>query len=63
MYLHRFIENDLLKWKNESNKVLILSGARQIGKTTVLKHFGEENYTNVVYLDVSKPFCTSAIQI
>lgn len=62
MYLHRFIENDLLKWKNESNKVLILSGARQVGKTTVLKHFSEENYTNVVYLDASKPLGKSLEQ-
>lgn len=62
MYLNRFIEKDLLKWKNESNKVLLLSGARQTGKTTVLRHFADEHFENVIYIDVSKPLGKSLEQ-
>ena len=42
----------LLGWKGQSKrKPLILMGARQVGKTFVLKKFGEQEYENTVYLD------------
>ena len=45
--LKRFILDELIKWKNSKyRKPLILKGARQIGKTYILKQFGEENYEN-----------------
>lgn len=35
----------LLDWKkSKQRKPLILKGARQVGKTYILKQFGKENY-------------------
>jgi predicted AAA+ superfamily ATPase len=43
---------DLRSWKKQpKRKPLILMGARQVGKTFVLKKFGAEEYTNTVYLN------------
>jgi len=43
---------NLLAWKKEpKRKPLILMGARQVGKTFVLKKFGEQEYTTTVYLN------------
>ncbi len=42
----------LIKWKNKKDrKPLILKGARQVGKTYILRQFGEENYTGVAYFN------------
>lgn len=42
----------LVAWKKQvKRKPLILMGARQVGKTFVLKKFGEQEYENVVYLN------------
>ena len=50
--LKRFILNELIKWKQSKyRKPLILKGARQVGKTYILKQFGEENYENVAYFN------------
>ena len=50
--MYRKIMEDLLKWKNDKyRKPLILRGARQVGKTYILKHFGEENYEGVAYFN------------
>ncbi len=44
--------NNLRAWKKEpKRKPLLLMGARQVGKTFVLKKFGEEEYANTVYLN------------
>lgn len=50
--MKRFIMNNLIKWKNSSSrKPLILKGARQVGKTYILKEFGNLNYENVAYFN------------
>ena len=50
--MKRFIINELVKWKKSKyRKPLILKGARQIGKTYILKQFGEENYEGVAYFN------------
>ena len=50
--MERFITEKLLKWKNSKDrKPLILKGARQVGKTYILKEFGEKNYDNVAYFN------------
>lgn len=42
----------LSAWKRQSKrKPLVLMGARQVGKTFVLKKFGEAEYVNTVYLN------------
>ncbi len=46
--MERLILNDLLRWKESKNrKPLILRGARQVGKTWVLKEFGKRHYKNI----------------
>ncbi len=50
--MERKIMKKLIEWKNGHNrKPLILRGARQVGKTYILKQFGEENYNNVAYFN------------
>lgn len=44
--------SDLIEWKNSKNrKPLILKGARQVGKTYILKEFGNKYYNNVAYFN------------
>ncbi|MBO4806843.1 MAG: ATP-binding protein [Paludibacteraceae bacterium] len=48
--MERLIMNKLIEWKGKKNrKPLILNGARQVGKTWLLKEFGKRNYENVAY--------------
>ena len=50
--MKRFITEKLIKWKNSKDrKPLILKGARQVGKTYILKEFGRNNYDNVAYFN------------
>ncbi|MBQ3061669.1 MAG: ATP-binding protein [Lachnospiraceae bacterium] len=50
--MKRKATESLLKWKNdEERKPLILKGARQVGKTWLMKAFGETNYNNFVYFN------------
>ena len=43
MYIKRHIDDYLLEWKNSiDRKPLLLRGARQVGKTTAIKHLGEQ---------------------
>jgi Predicted ATPase (AAA+ superfamily) len=50
--MKRTVMNRLLAWKSQSKrKPLILMGARQVGKTFVLKRFGEQEYANIVYVN------------
>ena len=42
----------LAEWKSSSRrKPLVLKGARQVGKTWILKEFGKQNYENVAYFN------------
>ena len=50
--MKRFIMDKLIEWKNStSRKPLILRGARQVGKTYILKQFGNENYQDIAYFN------------
>lgn len=49
--MRRKILDQLRFWKEKDNrKPLILWGARQVGKTWALRKFGEECFSNVVYI-------------
>ena len=53
--MERLIYNDLLYWKKrEDRKPLILLGARQVGKTYILKEFGKKEFDNLVYVNCNK---------
>lgn len=50
--LHRKILDKLISWKNQENKkALCIFGARQIGKTTVVRYFGQQEYSCFVELN------------
>lgn len=50
--MERSIYSSLKKWKNSpTRKPLILQGARQVGKTYILKEFGTREYSEVVYIN------------
>lgn len=50
--MRRFILDELINWKKSKyRKPLILKGARQIGKTYILKEFGEKEYEGVAYFN------------
>jgi hypothetical protein len=50
--MKRDIYKELLNWKDsELRKPLILRGARQVGKTYILKEFAKNEYENFVYLN------------
>lgn len=55
--MKRKILEKLIEWKNSADrKPLILEGARQVGKTYLLKEiFGKENYESVLYLNLQNP--------
>jgi predicted AAA+ superfamily ATPase len=50
--MERKFTAQLLKWKNSASRMpLIVTGARQVGKTYSLLEFGKEHYQNVVYFN------------
>lgn len=50
--MYRKAIEDLHKWKNKENKKpLIIRGARQVGKTWLMKEFGNIAYTDTVYIN------------
>lgn len=51
---NRKIEKNLLEWKNKSNRrPLILRGARQTGKTTIVRKFAKQ-FSNFIELNLEK---------
>ena len=50
--MEREIMKDLLKWRERSDrKPLVLLGARQVGKTYILKEFGKRYYEQTAYIN------------
>ena len=50
--MYRKIIKNLIEWKKDINrKPLILRGARQVGKTYIIKQFGKENYEGIAYFN------------
>jgi predicted AAA+ superfamily ATPase len=50
--MNRKISEKLISWKNsKTRKPLILYGARQVGKTYILKNFGATQFRKVFYLN------------
>ena len=51
--MYRYKIEDLKKWKNSKDrKPLILRGARQVGKTWLMKEFGENEYEKCAYINL-----------
>ena len=53
--MKRSIYSQLVKWKESPDrKPLMLYGARQVGKTYILKEFGRNEFDNLVYVNCYK---------
>ncbi len=49
--MERILMKDLLAWKEKKNrKPLVIHGARQVGKTWLMKEFGRRYFENCVYI-------------
>lgn len=52
MYMYRIAIEKLLKWKQSKHrKPLIIEGARQVGKTWLMKEFGRQAYADTIYIN------------
>ncbi len=50
--MKRKLYNELLEWKNRDEHLpILLRGARQVGKSYLVEHFGKEHFENVVVAD------------
>ena len=50
--MYRQAIKQLEEWKNTKDRMpLIIRGARQVGKTWLMKEFGKNNYKNVAYIN------------
>lgn len=50
--MKRILMDELVKWKSSKNRLpLILKGARQVGKTWLLKEFGKTAFEDVLYIN------------
>ncbi len=55
MYISRTIIDSLIQWKSSKNrKPLLLQGARQIGKTMIMREFGRMHFDNVVEINFDR---------
>ncbi|MBE5705589.1 MAG: DUF4143 domain-containing protein [Erysipelotrichaceae bacterium] len=53
--MKRKILNDLMKWKeNPHKKPLIIKGARQVGKTYIIREFAQEAYEDLVEINFER---------
>ena len=50
--MERIAMKELVSWKNKpGRKPLIIRGARQVGKTWLMKEFGKNEYSQTVYVN------------
>lgn len=55
MRVQRKYTDDLVKWKDKKNrKPLLLFGARQVGKTYLIKEFGNKYFKNIIEVNFEK---------
>jgi len=51
MFKRKFIET-LVEWKkNKGKECLLVKGARQVGKTFIIREFGKQNYKHIIELN------------
>lgn len=62
--LYRKAINDLLSWKeNKTNQGLLVTGARQVGKSTLIESFAKENYRVLAKIDfIENPSAVEVIK-
>lgn len=60
--MERYVISELYEWKNKKNrKPLILQGARQVGKTWLMKTFAQQAFSKNVYINFENEARLSAL--
>ena len=60
--MKRLLYNKLISWKNsKKRKPLLIQGARQVGKTFLVKEFGKKEYKDLVYLNFERNSILSSL--
>ena len=55
MFMERNAMKELVLWKERKNrKPLLLYGARQVGKTSLVKKFGDMYFEDIIYVNFEK---------
>ena len=49
--MFRKAKSKLIDWKNNSNKAMLVTGARQVGKTYIIREFLEEEFGNENFIE------------
>ena len=50
--MKRFAMDKLVSWKNSQNrKPMIIRGARQVGKTWLMREFGKQEFKKTAYIN------------
>ncbi len=53
--MERFLMNKLVEWKDDRNrKPLIITGARQVGKTWLVREFGRRFFSDQIYINFER---------
>lgn len=53
--MRRRVMRNLIAWKNsDDRKPLLLFGARQVGKTYLLRQFAKESFSSIAYIDFAR---------
>jgi len=50
----RKVYDELMDWKQNGKKPLLVYGQRQVGKTYIIDHFAKENFGTYIYADLSR---------
>ncbi|MBO6024596.1 MAG: ATP-binding protein [Bacteroidales bacterium] len=60
--MERKVMAELVQWKDKKNRMpLIVNGARQVGKTYILKEFGASYFENTIYVHLENQVAVAAI--
>lgn len=60
--MERKVMAELVQWKDKKNRMpLIVNGARQVGKTYILKEFGTTCFENTIYVHLENQVAVAAI--
>lgn len=60
--MRREVYKSLVEWKlRDNHKPLMVDGARQVGKTFILKEFGQKEYQSLAYVNLDKDMLARSI--
>ncbi|WP_439489697.1 ATP-binding protein [Algoriphagus sp.] len=61
-FMERIATTELIKWKrNPDRKPLLIRGARQVGKTWLIKDFGKREYEQIAYVNLESSKSLQAV--